>query len=210
MIGRRRRLTSPVLRGERAISRKPLRRECRSDFGVPVLACVRLFCFARKAVGAFVHPAFPAPSVFERDNVSASLGRENALRGCESVSARFLEMDLSFACPPSPFRLRSGELRRDESGFGVTAFARSLRETEVGLPSRSSRSERRLVPLAGIEPALLAELDFESSASTNSATGAFAGRPEAAVTKPAKYNGRSLRVNPRSAGAGGAKQDTPV
>jgi hypothetical protein len=33
--------------------------------------------------------------------------------------------------------------------------------------------EALLVPLAGIEPALLAELDFESSASTNSATGAF-------------------------------------
>jgi hypothetical protein len=31
-----------------------------------------------------------------------------------------------------------------------------------------------VVPLAGIEPALLAELDFESSASTSSATGAFA------------------------------------
>ena len=31
----------------------------------------------------------------------------------------------------------------------------------------------RVVPLAGIEPALLAELDFESSASTSSATGAF-------------------------------------
>jgi hypothetical protein len=30
-----------------------------------------------------------------------------------------------------------------------------------------------MVPLAGIEPALLAELDFESSASTNSATGAW-------------------------------------
>jgi site-specific DNA recombinase len=30
-----------------------------------------------------------------------------------------------------------------------------------------------VVPLAGIEPALLAELDFESSASTNSATGAI-------------------------------------
>ena len=30
-----------------------------------------------------------------------------------------------------------------------------------------------LVPLAGIEPALLAELDFESSASTSSATGAL-------------------------------------
>jgi hypothetical protein len=34
------------------------------------------------------------------------------------------------------------------------------------------------VPLAGIEPALLAELDFESSASTNSATGAPGQRPE--------------------------------
>jgi site-specific DNA recombinase len=38
------------------------------------------------------------------------------------------------------------------------------------------RADGRMVPLAGIEPALLAELDFESSASTSSATGAF-GRP---------------------------------
>jgi hypothetical protein len=37
------------------------------------------------------------------------------------------------------------------------------------------RADARLVPLAGIEPALLAELDFESSASTSSATGAFGG-----------------------------------
>src|SRR4051794_31674677 len=35
-----------------------------------------------------------------------------------------------------------------------------------------------MVPLAGIEPALLAELDFESSASTSSATGAFGRQPE--------------------------------
>jgi hypothetical protein len=38
----------------------------------------------------------------------------------------------------------------------------------------------KVVPLAGIEPALLAELDFESSASTNSATGA---------TQSADYHG---------------------
>jgi hypothetical protein len=31
-----------------------------------------------------------------------------------------------------------------------------------------------MVPLAGLEPALLAELDFESSASTNFTTGAGA------------------------------------
>ena len=53
-----------------------------------------------------------------------------------------------------------------------------------------------LVPLAGIEPALLAELDFESSASTNSATGASArsGRPD--VAKRAEYSGRARWVNP--------------
>lgn len=33
-------------------------------------------------------------------------------------------------------------------------------------------SEARMVPLAGIEPALPKELDFESSASTNFTTGA--------------------------------------
>jgi hypothetical protein len=53
------------------------------------------------------------------------------------------------------------------------------REIEFGRTAERSRSVgvrfavwRGLVPLAGIEPALLAELDFESSASTSSATGA--------------------------------------
>jgi hypothetical protein len=53
-----------------------------------------------------------------------------------------------------------------------------------------------LVPLAGIEPALLAELDFESSASTNSATGAYRDQPWGWVAKPAEYSGRTLPVNP--------------
>jgi hypothetical protein len=60
----RRRLTSPVLRRERAISRKPLRRECRSDFGVPVLASRAFFLFCTQGSGCVVHPAFPAPSHF--------------------------------------------------------------------------------------------------------------------------------------------------
>ena len=46
--------------------------------------------------------------------------------------------------------------------------------------SRTSK-EVCVVPLAGIEPALLAELDFESSASTNSATGAFPGSGSARI-----------------------------
>jgi hypothetical protein len=57
------------------------------------------------------------------------------------------------------------------------------------------KAEGRMVPLAGIEPALLAELDFESSASTSSATGAFGG-PASGVAKPAEYSGRPTPVNP--------------
>src|SRR5712672_1431991 len=62
----------------------------------------------------------------------------------------------------------------------------------------------KLVPLAGIEPALLAELDFESSASTNSATGASRDEcREANVAKPAEYSGRRVPVNPRAGGLKG-------
>jgi hypothetical protein len=72
-IGRRRRLTSPVLRGERGAAVKPLRRECRSDFGVPVLACVRLFVLhARQWVRRA--PGIPCALCFEGDNDRQKLG----------------------------------------------------------------------------------------------------------------------------------------
>ena len=52
-----------------------------------------------------------------------------------------------------------------------------------------------MVPLAGVEPALLAELDFESSASTNSATGARTGvEPE----RGADISFEKAPVNPSS------------
>ena len=54
-----------------------------------------------------------------------------------------------------------------------------------------------MVPLAGIEPALLAELDFESSASTSSATGAHAADSEPGVAKWPDYSHGSRGVNPR-------------
>ncbi len=61
-------------------------------------------------------------------------------------------------------------------------LATELEPGRWSLSDRAEKSERwrmtadaRMVPLAGIEPALLAELDFESSASTSSATGAFGG-----------------------------------
>src|ERR1700688_1553587 len=86
-------------------------------------------------------------------------------------------------------------------------FAIYTSVAEVPLPQRflrcyASLCKALLVPLAGIEPALLAELDFESSASTNSATGAFRdiGRKAQEVAKPAEYSGREGPVNPRVSG----------
>ena len=50
-----------------------------------------------------------------------------------------------------------------------------------------------MVPLAGLEPALLAETDFESVASTNSATGAHKGIRRA--PDEADYTSPGARVN---------------
>src|SRR6266567_25852 len=63
----------------------------------------------------------------------------------------------------------------------------AARKVQSGLPTEAAK-QRRMVPLAGIEPALLAELDFGSSASTSSATGAFAGLPE----RPASRSRRNI------------------
>ena len=52
-------LTSPVPRGERAISRKPLRRECRA-----ASAGLRRFLCCMRGRGCVVHPVLPAPSGF--------------------------------------------------------------------------------------------------------------------------------------------------
>ena len=74
-IGERRWLKSPTHRGERGAAVKPLRRECRSDFGVPVLASRASFSFCTQGSGCVVHPAFPAPSAFWRDTDNAKPGR---------------------------------------------------------------------------------------------------------------------------------------
>jgi hypothetical protein len=70
-------LKSPAHQEEHGAAVKPLRRECRSDFGVPVLACVRLFCFARKAVGA----ACTRHSLRPRFFWAATMMQNSACRG---------------------------------------------------------------------------------------------------------------------------------
>jgi hypothetical protein len=71
----------------------------------------------------------------------------------------------------------------------VTDSRRGYRRSP--LPGRAQmpiRLPQMLVPLAGIEPALLAELDFESSASTSSATGAH----RAPVVRPGSRSRRNI------------------
>src|SRR6266702_6098629 len=95
----------------------------------------------------------------------------------ERIRVRCVTPWIEAANAGAPVRLRSVELRRTRFPLAI------LR----GCATRSPQG-RSVVPLAGIEPALLAELDFESSASTSSATGAFAGLPE----RPALRSRRNI------------------
>src|SRR5438132_14108618 len=76
--------------------------------------------------------------------------------------------------------------------FGRTAVKPKMRLVPAVIEESERwrmRADGRMVPLAGIEPALLAELDFESSASTSSATGAFVTpRPRAAGALRSRRN----------------------
>jgi hypothetical protein len=75
----------------------------------------------------------------------------------------------------------SGACRREEANPCLQLVLKMESDAaQLAATARQAEAakQRRLVPLAGIEPALLAELDFESSASTNSATGACRDRPD--------------------------------
>ncbi len=81
---------SPAHRGERAISRKPLRRGCRL-FRLPC-RCLRAqsaLSFARKARGCGQHPAFPAPSALPRARHDAKLGHVVPREGGRASSSLF-------------------------------------------------------------------------------------------------------------------------
>src|ERR1700751_4679961 len=74
--GLRRWQWSEAHRGEREISCKPSRGEGRLLPPVPVVNAPRATLSCAGTPGACGHPAFPAPSSFERDTNDAKLGRE--------------------------------------------------------------------------------------------------------------------------------------
>ena len=73
-----------------------------------------------------------------------------------------------------PSLLLQKSVRRAGSAF-ATAFARRRARAPASREMPLYVLEIVVVPLAGLEPALLAVPDFELGASTNSATGAPAG-----------------------------------
>ena len=75
----------PGRRGERAISRKPLRREGRDVSGEPVVTNSCAFYFRTRGCGCLGHPAFPAPSVFLREMTMQTSG-EIVPRECWGVT----------------------------------------------------------------------------------------------------------------------------
>ena len=76
----RRRQQSPILRGERVISRKAIAQGMSDRLRCPVCSCAFLYPFCTRDRGCSAHPAFPAPSCL-RDNDRQASGkscRENA------------------------------------------------------------------------------------------------------------------------------------
>src|SRR6476620_7125020 len=93
--------------------------------------------------GCSAHPAFPAPSVFERaEEFLANLGR-NAPRECETVSAVIAS---EATCPPKPWRRRKqsmSPLTEVWIASSLTLLAMTWRD--LGMTTKSS-SHRQIPP----------------------------------------------------------------
>jgi hypothetical protein len=132
-------LTSPAHQEERGAAVTPLRRECRSDFGVPVLACVRLFCCARKAVGAACTRHSLRPLFSEGAAFDASLGRKSRRGNAEAW--------LPFVVPDE--RAPCGAKRRQVRARSGTHNHWMILLSEVATPSlRKTRDRGYGSPLA--------------------------------------------------------------
>ena len=147
-----------VHRGEREVSRKPLRREGRRD---AALTCgLRAFSrkfLARRPTGACGHPVFPAPSIVEEGQANAKPGRK-ALRerGSAPSSSSSLRTQGPIATglrrfdewSPQPAQITSaggyGSLRSQGRRRGLRMMA--VPPNHIML---SNRTSAHLVPRAG-------------------------------------------------------------
>jgi hypothetical protein len=146
-------LTSPVHQEEHGAAVKPLRRECRSDFGVPVLTCVRVFCLhARPWVRRA--PGIPCALSFLRVYL-ARLGRYLRRGNAETclVSSQPSFETRPAAAPQSLTRNAANEIGHLLQSSSCPAVCRA---------STSSFQSRRKTWMAGSSPAMTKMIHFPS------------------------------------------------
>jgi len=129
-------LTSPAHQEEHGAAVKPLRRECRSDFGVPVLACVRVFVLhARQWVRRA--PGIPCALCLERANELQDSDAKSR-RGNAVCCLKFKIRRRRESGSPSP-RTR----REVKSKTGSAADDSSFSTAVIATPARATRPAHR-------------------------------------------------------------------
>src|SRR6202795_3500278 len=100
--GRRRRQESPILRGERDISRKAIAQGMSDRLRCPVCSCAIFFStLCTRDRGCSAHPAFPAPSLF-RGTTKRKPRASPAARTRMCICRLKSEMPLVLPCPHIP------------------------------------------------------------------------------------------------------------
>ena len=124
---RRRRLKSPVLRGERGVSRKAIAQGMPGCLGSPVLTCAHPSFSAHKANGCGQRPAFPAPSSFEGQRFSQKLGHLVPRQRGIALGIRRSNVIAGAARSPLPHlgRKRCATTSRVAQRRGLSAFLRA-------------------------------------------------------------------------------------
>ena len=166
---------------------------------------------AGRGTGQGGKPYQPRPRKHGPRSEIAAVARRKALRGCSFVAdgeadrvkttlrafRRAAPLVVARGNQSSPRAHRATRMRALGCFLHHAPNSMSISVSVMSSAARPSGSNGRLngvkvVPLAGIEPALLAELDFESSASTNSATGAIAAAAGAGVRSGRNIAGAPL------------------
>ncbi len=148
MIEKATEANKPGLRGEHAISRKPLRRECRA-IAACLTTCGHFFFSAHEDCGCGRAPGAPCALSFQRDTHDASLGRVS-VAGMWSCGLALSRPILRDACCAGS---SESDSKRDQYFQGLARRrVRSLRwatrshATSVAVDPSKSRARRRQRP----------------------------------------------------------------
>ncbi len=124
---RRRRLKSPVLRGDHGVSRKAIAQGMPGCLGSPVLTCAHPSFSAHKANGCGQRPAFPAPSSFEGQRFRKARASRAAATRNRAPNQEIMNVGIAGAArsPLPHLRKRRATTLRVAQRRGLSAFLRA-------------------------------------------------------------------------------------